>query len=53
MSRKVILIIVLSFIVLSINAQNYQYSINLNNIEKDKLKVELKCPAISSAEIIY
>jgi len=53
MKSKIILTSLLSLFVFIGFAQTYQYSINLNNVEDDKIKVKLECPKISSNEIIY
>jgi len=37
----------------SLNAQTgYKYSVDLNNVQKDELTVELLCPQITEKEIV-
>ncbi len=53
MKRRVIFTVLISLFFITTYAQNYQYSINLNNIKDDKIEVKLKCPKNLSGEMIY
>lgn len=53
MKKQMLVFSVFILIVLTINAQNYEYSINLEQIKEDQVTVNLNCLEISSEDVIY
>ncbi len=51
--RKILLVTLLMLGFIRLYSQSYQYKVNLTEIKKDKLRIELACPAIQQDSILF